>query len=465
MTSSPHTPETTLVVDSIHGDIHLLPQERKVIDTASFQRLRHLKQLGMGQSTYPNATHTRFAHSLGVLGIMERVAQIVKDPLQLSNEQVEDIRLAGLLHDVGHYPYSHLMEKVDKVQLTEEFVQPGKTFDASTSKYPDHEELGELIVTSQQDLIKAVGGKDRACHIAALFRGTENSQLSKLVHSSLDMDRLDYLLRDAHATGVPYGRIDINYLLNNMRMSPKGLVGVSEKALPAAEQYLFARFFMYRTVYFHKTTSGLEEACKQLLRRLRDVNDEGIAKDGNAIRELAQSQELFDFTDAYVDRLVTRAAESSDPVIKALAHAIRNRRPPRLLKEVLVFKPTVEKHHVGSAFKQDCRHRLQDLASKHKIPLGQFLVCETPRLMLEERGSRLTEKQARDIQSEEEEQLIRIFRNDNDEPESIVSIEHSVLSACSNHFFQAFRLYVVLDRDDNRIEPMCSEVASWDQPA
>jgi hypothetical protein len=117
MASAPQERRDKLIVDSVHGDIHLTPIEQAVVDTASFQRLRHLKQLGMAQVTYPNATQTRFAHCLGVLGIMEHVTRVAKESLSLSDEEVEDIRLAGLLHDIGHYPYSHLMERIDKVQL------------------------------------------------------------------------------------------------------------------------------------------------------------------------------------------------------------------------------------------------------------------------------------------------------------------------------------------------------------
>lgn len=109
----------------------------------------------------------------GVLGIMERVTDVAKDALSLSDEDVEDIRLAGLLHDVGHYPYSHLMEKVDKVQLTEEFVEPGAVVDAATAKYPNHEVIGQLIVTGQGDLIEALGGPGRAERAAALFTRNE----------------------------------------------------------------------------------------------------------------------------------------------------------------------------------------------------------------------------------------------------------------------------------------------------
>src|SRR5205823_12007473 len=105
MASTPKTPRGKLIVDYIHGDIHLTPIELRVVDTASFQRLRHLRQLGMAQVTDPNATHTRFAHSIGVLGIMEHISRVARDALSLSDEQAEDIRLAGLLHDIGHYPY------------------------------------------------------------------------------------------------------------------------------------------------------------------------------------------------------------------------------------------------------------------------------------------------------------------------------------------------------------------------
>src|SRR5262245_207540 len=122
MASAQRPSSLKLIVDSVHGDIELSAIEKRVIDPASFQRLRNLKQLGMAQATYPNATHTRFAHSIGVLGIMQKITRVAKQSLKLDDEAAEDIRLAGLLHDVGHYPYSHLMERIDKVQLTEEFL-------------------------------------------------------------------------------------------------------------------------------------------------------------------------------------------------------------------------------------------------------------------------------------------------------------------------------------------------------
>src|SRR5437660_1627481 len=100
MTSTNPQPRDKLIVDSIHGDIRLRPIECRVIDTASFQRLRHLKQLQYGHVTYPGATHTRFAHSIGVVGVLSRITELARSALSLTDEQIEDIRLAGLLHDI-----------------------------------------------------------------------------------------------------------------------------------------------------------------------------------------------------------------------------------------------------------------------------------------------------------------------------------------------------------------------------
>ena len=128
-------------------------------------------------------------------------------------------------------------------------------------------------------------GAERATRVANLFRRTDaaDPQLSKLVHSSLDMDRLDYLIRDSGAAGVPYGQVDLNYLLNNFKASPSGAIGVPDKAITAVDHFLLGRFFMYRTVYFHKTTFGLEGRNRPLAFRLLHVLE--FAGNGDIKRE------------------------------------------------------------------------------------------------------------------------------------------------------------------------------------
>ena len=216
--SRDHTGKT--IIDAIHGDIHLTDREKEVVDTFSFQRLRRLKQLAMAQLVYPTATHTRFSHSIGVLGVMDRIIEAAKNNgLKINEEQKGHLRLAILLHDIGHYPYSHLMERVDKVKLSEElFAGKKRMLDFQKSEYPEHDDVGRFIVTGQKDIVAAIGGKERSQTVANLLgRGSshEDRQINKLIHSSIDIDRMDYLLRDSHGTGVPYGRIDINYLLNS----------------------------------------------------------------------------------------------------------------------------------------------------------------------------------------------------------------------------------------------------------
>ena len=232
-----------VIVDPVHGNIHLSDLELSIIDTGVFQRLRRIKQLGMAQVTYPNATHTRFSHSLGVLAIMTRLLQAPgARRLGFSNQIKENLRLAALLHDVGHYPYSHLMEKAMDEVLTEEKLKPGARAPLAGS-YPSHVTVGMAIVNQHPELRNILRDEKRADLIAKLIgsRIRPGDQLSNLIHSTLDLDRLDYLQRDAQATGVPYGLIDLNYLLRNIRVSPSGQVGLNEKAMPAAEHFLFAR--------------------------------------------------------------------------------------------------------------------------------------------------------------------------------------------------------------------------------
>lgn len=470
MDSSTSSAGDSIVVDSIHGDIRLTPTERRVIDTGSFQRLRRIKQLQMGHLTYPNATHTRFAHSLGTLGIMERVVQL--PGLSLEKHEREDLRLAALLHDVGHYPYSHLVEGLDAVRLTEEQVRA----DASQKSaevpvpYPDHEELGRSVVNDRKDLREAIGSPERARRIADLFTktGARDSRWSNLVHSSLDLDRLDYLLRDSNATGLPYGMVDINYILNNLQASPKGVLGVTHKALPAADHFLFARFFIHRTVYYHKTTFGFEQACRQLLRRLRDLGEQDIPADGGAVKDLAGAQEWLSFTDSFVDNAVDRAAviEGDDEdhrVIRALAKSIAHRRPPKLLREVSVLRPGESRAHEGTQFRLDCTRRLGDMARGFDIPLGQFLLCRTKDLRLEKHSPEVSRSDASDVTPESEEELIKVFKPGAMEPQSLIEQPTSLSGIASRYIYSSVRLYVVCasQDDEDKVSDMTDEVAGW----
>jgi len=438
-----------------------------VVDTPSFQRLRNLKQLQMAHLTYPNATHTRFAHSLGVFAVMSRVLAVAKDALDISEDDVEDLRLAALLHDVGHYPYSHLMERIDSVELTEETVASlspvKKTLNLVRTPYPEHEELGRIIVTTRPDLVEAIGGKDRACRIADLFTRSKaaDQQLSKLIHSSLDMDRFDFLLRDTMATGVPYGTVDLHYLLANVQVSKSGMIGFSHKAMSAAEHFLFARFFMYKVVYFHKTTFGLEEACRQLLRRCRDEGVvERVPKSGDDIRTWVTKGDFLSFTDAWVDNVVAEAGKLTG-AIGDLARCILFRRPPSLIREVAGLRDSSSRQDSGvcKAFYNRCQDRLTDLAEELGVDLKLFLVVPSKTIKLEPRSSNFTRATAEEF-DEQTEDLVKIFEKGHAEPTSLVDINSSITHAAAMQAYQFARLYLVSD-DEDVVESAKQQVARW----
>jgi len=404
---------------------------------------------------------------------MCRIARILeKRQREVSGRDIENLRLAAVLHDIGHYPYSHLMERVDTVQLTEEELIESKekrTVSAAVEKYPDHEGLGRQILESQHDIQDAIGGLDRAKEIGALFSrtGGANLQLSKLIHSSLDMDRLDYLQRDARAAGVPYGEIDLNYLLNNIRISPSGVLGVEYKALAAAEHFLMARLFMYRVVYYHKTTFGFEEVCRQLLRRVRDSGKYDMPKDGKAVLKIATGQGLLSFTDDYVDGIIRRASSDGDPVIYALARCITSRTAPKLLAEVSGLQKLGELHHAGNTFRTRCKAELPELADSVGLPLGVFLLCGPKPIKVEERGPLFTREEAKKLQPEEREELIKVFAGDDPEPKSIVDIDRSLTKHLSDHPFGIYRLYVVDSASDapKRLPEMRKRAEQWTRPS
>jgi hypothetical protein len=257
------------------------------------------------------------------------------------------------------------------------------------------------------------------------------------------MDRLDYLLRDSRAAGVPYGLIDLNYLLSNIRISPNGVLGVEMKALAAAEHFLLARLFMHRVVYYHKTIFGFEESCRQLLRRVRDSGRYTIAADGNGIRELCGQSQLSSFTDDYVDRIIHEAAaDPQDEVIRTLARCITSRIPPKLVGEVSGLQKKGDPVHAGVMFQKGCKAELAPLAAKFGLHIGQFLLCAPKPIKLEERGALLTRAEAEKLKPEERDELIKVFMPGSKEPKSIVEIDGSVIKYLSDYSFGIHRLYL-----------------------
>ncbi|MFB6109094.1 MAG: HD domain-containing protein [Haloplanus sp.] len=270
------------IKDSVHDHIEVTGVAEALLDTPTMQRLRRIRQLGTVSLVYPSANHTRFEHSLGVYHLASRVL----DHLGVEGRAAERVRAAALLHDVGHSPYSHNVESL---------------LYRYTGKY--HDDVGDLLARGRVGTVLRDHGLDPS-RVAGLVAG--EGQYGQLVSGELDVDRMDYLVRDAHHTGVPYGTIDHGRLVRELAFVDGQLV-LDEGNVQTAESLLVARALMNPTVYQHHVA----RIGKAMLRRATErlVEDEGY--DPEAIRRMDDADLLValrreDATADFADRLSTR---------------------------------------------------------------------------------------------------------------------------------------------------------------
>ena len=291
----------TVIHDNVLGPIELEAPLLALVDLPSVQRLRRLEQLGTASLVFPGARHTRLAHSIGAQEIMRRVWRRLEatEPPPGVDLAAEGrlLRAAALLHDLGHYPLSHVVEPIAAQlhQPTTDGLDFG--FDRalriglaaacghSRLMHPapmsdmHHERLAAEIIRRdaalQRGIDTYVGRSDAAAEVRALLQGRNGPRYRRqLVASHFDVDRLDYLLRDAHNAGVRYGGVELDHLIRRMRLGPDGagshVVYVETRGQPALEHYLLARRFMYSQVIFHKTVTAFSVLMAALWVSLAD---------------------------------------------------------------------------------------------------------------------------------------------------------------------------------------------------
>jgi len=256
--------------DPIHVFIRLDSDERKVVDSPAFQRLRNIHQLAMTYLVYPGATHRRFEHSLGVMELASRVFDVItKEPIHPDVRNIipagdqkaywrRVLRMAALCHDLGHLPFSHAAEKEllpegwDHERITAEIIRS-----------PEMQEIWQEMLTpplKENDIIKIALGPKDASKLDLEFSDWETILSEIIVGDTFGVDRMDYLLRDSLHTGVAYGKFDHYRLIDTLRILPKGedknnskepTLGLSSGGLNSAEALLWARYFMFSQVYCH----------------------------------------------------------------------------------------------------------------------------------------------------------------------------------------------------------------------
>jgi len=252
------------IMDAIHGYIPFTNVEKEVIDTEPFQRLHRLRQLGMGFYVYPSATHSRFSHSVGAMHLAGLVGDRLLGLGLIDQDSQQILRLAAMLHDLGHGPFSHSSEHVFE-QVT------GLT----------HEDMSIRLITESVvgDTLESLGYDKKALAEFAVGRKpyrSEQRYLTKIIAGQVDVDKMDFLNRDSYFTGVPYGRVDHRRLIEGFSVKSDTVV-ININALYALEQFIIARYEMFRAVYYHRAVRAAEIMFDNILKHAAE--DLGIHRD------------------------------------------------------------------------------------------------------------------------------------------------------------------------------------------
>lgn len=248
------TGEQKVMRDPIHGYIHVEDQIIwDCINAKEMQRLRRIHQLGGDFQIYHTAEHSRFSHSLGVYEIVRRMVNEIEElRVRLSEYEKLTVMLAGLLHDIGHGPFSHAFEAVSLLKHEE----------YTCKIITGNSEIHEILKRCDASLISDVAAIIKGCH--------RNDLLNQIVSGQLDADRMDYLLRDAYFTGTSYGNFDLERIIRTMRIVDERIT-VKESGIHSVEDYIMARYHMYWQVYLHPVARSYEGLLVMLFRRLKDL--------------------------------------------------------------------------------------------------------------------------------------------------------------------------------------------------
>ncbi len=310
--------------DSVHNIIRVNTDSAEgrlvvsLIDTPEFQRLRRIRQLGLAYFAYQAAEHSRFTHSLGAFHLAARMVAKLRLGYDIPDEAQTAVRVAALLHDIGHGPFSHVIESIldfHHEQFTIEAVLSQETA------------IGRLLRGFSPNLAE---------NVASIIRGdSKHRALAQLVSSQLDVDRMDYLLRDSLMTGAKYGIFDLEWIIKSIEINETDdHLYVSAPGIYAVEDYLQARYYMYRQVYFHRTLRSAEAVLRVLMARALY-----LFKNGDQVWQAGETpmdkilageklvlKEHLELDDTDVMFSIKRWQHAADPILSNLAKRFLNRR-------------------------------------------------------------------------------------------------------------------------------------------
>jgi len=392
------------IYDNVHGYIGITKIEREIIDTKIFQRLRRITHLGLASFVYPGATQTRFAHSIGALFVMQKMCENLIPQGKVRKEDLQILRLAALLHDVGHYPFSHVTERLlSKADARGKHINLGIHLVKKS-------ELGEILSSNHiqsTDIEKILLKK----------WDPEYPIYSYLIDSDLDVDKIDYLLRDSMHTGVAYGSIDVDRLVRTITVDRDGTMAIRDKGKQAVENLMIARYHMYQTVYFHKAVAAFELMLRKIYELLLQEKQVFGLEDILTICDKGQASGICGYDDSYLLQAMKNYG-GNNSFLKELMDMIWRREPLCRVCEEPALTTEKERPYILSLVSIPAQRKM--IAECAKVDADWIFHLEVPPIKFSESP----------IKVEKEGQFSRL-----DEDET------SIVSVLAKHSYSSSRVY------------------------
>ena len=339
------------IIDPIHDFVRVYDNELKIIDTPIFQRLRRIRQLSGAHLIYPGAQHTRFEHSLGVMHIASMAGQALAEKGVVSFDDIQNLRLAGLLHDIGHGPFSHLFEEI--------FEEKRKI---------SHEDLGrDIILKTEIGDIISKNGFDKKLVTKLAFGDSKLQFMNEIISGALSADMMDYLLRDGYFTGAEHAKIDHHRLTHSLDVY-KNKLALDKSSLVNFETMMISRYQMFKAVYFHKTV----RAGEVMLLEAIDLAEDELGLSSMSLDEYLQLSD-----DVILTKLLSLPEHNSKlKASKKIATNYLNRN---------LFKSVFESTLTGKAITKKRMQELRgEISKKSKIDINEIFVdsSNTPSIPL-----------------------------------------------------------------------------------
>ena len=363
------------IIDPIHDFVRVYDNELKIIDTPIFQRLRRIRQLSGAHLIYPGAQHTRFEHSLGVMHIASMAGQALAEKGIVSSDDIQNLRLAGLLHDIGHGPFSHLFEEI--------FEEKRKI---------SHEDLGrDIILKTEIGDIISKNGFDKKLITKLAFGDSKLQFMNEIISGVLSADMMDYLLRDGYFTGAEHAKIDHHRLTHSLDVY-KNKLALDKSSLVNFETMMISRYQMFKAVYFHKTV----RAGEVMLLEAMDLAEGEL---GLSSMNLDEYLQLSD--DVILAKLLNLPEHNSKlKASKKIATDYLNRNLFKSVFETTLTGKAITKKHmqelreeVSKKSKIDINEIFVDSSNTPSIPLSPSKKESKSIILLENDGNKTTAKE------------------------------------------------------------------------